>query len=300
MKAVQLANYGGIDQFSIVDVTVPTPGEGEVLMRIHASAVNPFDLLVRQGLFAQYIPLPLPAVLGGDAAGTVEALGPGVTGYQLGDRIIADFPTAGQGSHAEFSVISTSAIARLPDRLDFEQGAALPKAGLTGRQAVAALGAKAGDRVLVSGALGSVGRAAIQQLQAIGAIPVAGVRAERLDEAVALDVEAVDLADDSAGPGFDLAIATAGSATSDVLRLVRDGGRVVSVVPIAEDANSGGRVEVIQLYHQTDAGTLADVARDAADGRLVIPIAATFPLTALAEAHMAVANGAQGKVVLRH
>ncbi|MBB4858635.1 NADPH:quinone reductase-like Zn-dependent oxidoreductase [Novosphingobium chloroacetimidivorans] len=300
MKAVQLAAYGGVDQLSLAEWPRPEPGPGEVLLRIHASAVNPFDLLVREGIFAQFIPLPLPAVPGGDAAGTIEALGEGVQGYDIGDRVIADFPTAGRGSHAEFGVISVNAIAPLPDQLDFEHGAALPKAGLTGRQAVAALGVTAGERVLVSGALGSVGRAVLQQLQAIGAVPVAGVRADRLDEAAALGVEAIDLSDPADDPRFDRAIATAGSATSQLLGRVRDGGRVVSIVPVPEEDNAGGRVEVIQLYHQTDAETLAQVARDAAEGRLVIPIAATFPLEALAEAHAAVAAGARGKVVLRH
>lgn len=300
MKAVQISAYGGIERLELVDLPMPHPGAGEVLIRIAASAVNPFDLLVREGVFAQFIPLQLPAVLGGDAAGTIEAVGPGVLEYKAGDRVIADFPTNGRGSHAAFGVVSVDAIALLPDAVSFEQGAALPKAGLTGWQAAGAVGAVPGERVLVSGALGSVGRAALQRLVALGARPVAAVRAERLNEARALGVEAIELEVASAAPGFDRAIATVGSAITETIGHVRDGGRLVSIVPVPEEANPAKRVEVVQLYHQTDAPTLAAVARAAASGELIVPIAKTYPLDALGEAQQAVADGIRGKVILLH
>ena len=158
MKAIVLKSYGGVDQFATVEVSTPRPAAGQVLIRIEASAVNPFDLLLRQGFMAKFIPLPLPAVLGGDAAGTVVELGAGVTGLTVGERVVADFPANGHGAHAEYGVVAADSVARLPANLSFEQGAALVKAGLTGRQTVAALGVQAGDRVLVSGGLGAVGR----------------------------------------------------------------------------------------------------------------------------------------------
>jgi len=300
MKAVQLAAYGGVDQFQVVDLPIPTAGPGQILLKIEASAVNPFDLLVRAGYVAQFIPLPLPAILGGDAAGTVAAVGPDVTGFAIGDRIVADFPTEGRGSHAEYGVISVSAVAPLPDTLSFEQGAALPKAGLTGRQCVEALDVKPGEHVLVSGALGSVGRAAVQYLQEMGAHPVAGVRTDRLDEARALAGDAIDLAQEPAGPQYDKAISTAGPAVSHLIAHVRDGGTVVSIVPVPEGEDRAGAVTIQQLYHRTDAQTLADVATAAGEGRLVIPIARVYPLDELAAAEEAVAQGARGKVVLKH
>jgi NADPH:quinone reductase-like Zn-dependent oxidoreductase len=180
MKAVLLKSYGDIDQFEIGDIPAPKPGAGEVLIKIEASAVNPFDLILRQGFMSQYIPLPLPAVLGGDAAGTIADIGEGVEGLAVGDRVVVDFPANGKGAHAEFGLVPATSVAKLPAALSSEQGAALVKAGLTGRQTVDALGVKTGDRVLISGALGSVGRAAIQYLKQIGAQPVAGVRPERM------------------------------------------------------------------------------------------------------------------------
>jgi hypothetical protein len=193
MKAALLKSYGDVDQFEIGDIPTPKPGPGEILIKIEASAVNPFDLILRQGFMAKFIPLPLPAVLGGDAAGTISALGDGVTGFVVGDRVVADFAANGKGAHAEYGVLPATSVAKLPAGLSFEAGASLVKAGLTGRQAVEALGVKAGDRVLVSGGLGTVGRSAIQYLKQIGAQPVAGVRPERLSEGQALAGEALDI-----------------------------------------------------------------------------------------------------------
>lgn len=300
MKAALLKSYGDLDQFSIDDVPTPKPGPGEVLIKIAASAVNPFDLILRQGFMAQYIPLPLPAILGGDAAGTIAELGTGVTGWAIGDRVVADFAANGRGAHAEYGVVPASAIARLPASIDFEHGASLVKAGLTGRQTVDALSVKAGDRVLVSGGLGAVGRAAIQYLRQIGATPVAGVRPDRLAQARALAGEALDITAPATSPTFDFAISAVGPVAGHLIAHVRDGGQVASIVPVPEGANSGNRVTIHELYHRTDAATLDAVLADAASGLLVIPIAHTFALERIADAQSAVAAGAPGKVVLRH
>ncbi|MBV6848806.1 NADP-dependent oxidoreductase [Xanthomonas euvesicatoria] len=300
MKAALLKSYGGVDQFSIEDVPTPTPGPGEILIKIAASAVNPFDLLLRQGFMAQYVPLPLPAILGGDAAGTVAELGTGVTGWAVGDRVVADFAANGKGAHAEYGVLPASSIARLPASLGFEQGAALVKAGLTGRQTVDALGVKAGQRVLVSGGLGAVGRVAIQYLRQLGAQPVAGVRPQRIAEARELAGEALDITEQVDAPAFDFAISAAAPVAGHLIAQVRDGGRVVSIVPVPEGANANGRVTIQEIYHRTDAATLDAVLEAAVRGELVVPIARTFTLEQLGDAQQAVAAGAQGKIVLTH
>lgn len=300
MKAVLLKGYGGVDQLQIGELPTPRPGPGEVLIKIAASAVNPFDLILRQGYMAQLIPLTLPAVLGGDAAGTVAQLGQGVSGLAVGDRVVADFAPNGRGAHAEYGVVPATSVAKLPAQLSFEQGASLVKVGLTGRQTVDALGVKAGDRVLVSGALGSVGRVAIQYLKQIGAKPVAGVRPQRLSEGRELAGDALDITAVPSGAAFDYAISAAGPVAGLLVPHVRDGGQVASIVPTPEGANPGGRVRVHQLYHRTDAAILDAVLRDAVRGALVVPIVRVMPLSQIAEAHEIVAAGAQGKLVLMH
>lgn len=300
MKAARLRNYGGVDQLTIDDIALPKPAAGEVLIKIEASAINPFDLILRQGFMAQYIPLELPAVLGGDAAGTIAALGAGVSGFAVGERVVGDFPSNGKGAHAEYGVLPASSIAKLPANLSFEQGAALVKVGLTGRQTVDALGIRSGDRVLVSGALGMVGRAAIQYLHEIGAQPVAGVRPERLEEALSLAGEAIDITHQPTQATFDFAISTAPAVAGPLIRHVRDGGQVASIVQVPEEASTNKRVAVYELYHRTDVTTMDAVLKAAAEGRLVIPIAKTFALQEIGAAQSAVAEGVQGKVVLRH
>ena len=300
MKAARLKSYGDVDQFVIDDMPTPKPGAGEVLIKIEASAVNHFDLLIRQGYVAQFIPLELPAVLGGDAAGTVVEVGADVTGIAAGDRVIADFAANGRGAHAEYGVVPATAVAKLPANLTFEQGAALPKAGLTGRQSVDALGVRAGDRVLISGGLGAVGRAAIQYLQEIGARPVAGVRPDRLEEARQLAGEALDITQTPIDAAFDYAISAATPVAGNVIAHVRDGGQVASIVPVPEDANAGNRVTIHELYHRTDAGMLEAVADAASRGVLTIPVARIFSLDEIGAAQSAITAGVQGKIVLKH
>ena len=300
MKAALLMAYGDVGQFTLADVPTPAPAPGEVLIQIEVSAVNPFDLILRQGLMAPIIPLVLPVVLGGDAAGTIAALGEGVSGFALGDRVAADFAPNGRGANAEYGVVPASSAVRLPAHMGFEQGAALVKAGLTGRQAVEALQVQAGERVLVSGGLGSVGRVAIQYLRQIGARPVAGVRAERLAEARDVAGEAIDITRPPERAGFDRAISTVAAVAKHLVAHVRPGGRVVSIVPAPVSTPADHGVTIQQIRHRTDAATLAAVLDTAARGDLVIPIAQAFPLAQIGAAHVAVAAGSQGKVILRH
>ncbi|MGR9134891.1 NADP-dependent oxidoreductase [Rhizobium leguminosarum] len=300
MKAALLKSYGDVDQFEIGDIPTPKPGPGEILIKIEASAVNPFDLILRQGFMAKFIPLPLPAVLGGDAAGTISALGDGVTGFAVGDRVVADFAANGKGAHAEYGVLPAISVAKLPAGLSFEAGASLVKAGLTGRQTVKALGVKAGDRVLVSGGLGTVGRSAIQYLKQIGATPVAGVRPERLSEGQALAGEALDITLPVASPSFAYGISAAGPVAANLIGHISDGGTVASIVPVPEGANAADRVTIHELFHRTDAATLDAVLDAAVRGLLVIPISHTFTLEEIGAAQNAVAAGAPGKVVLKH
>jgi NADPH:quinone reductase-like Zn-dependent oxidoreductase len=300
VKAVRIHNYGDAGAFRVDEVPVPQPGPGEVLIRIHASSINHFDLMLRDGRAAQFVPLELPAILGGDAAGVVEAVGEGVTDYKQGDRVIADFASNGRGSYAEFGVAPVTAVAHLPGSVDFETGATLPKAGLTSRGAIDQLDVRPGDRVLVSGALGSVGRAAVQYLKEIGAVPVAGVRRDRLDDGIALAGEAIDIGLAPEEATFDLAISTASPASANALAHVKTGGKIFAVARLPDGVNADNRVAVVSGRHRTDPVVLQAVADAAGHGDLALPVVATLALAELADAHRMFASGVQGKIVLRH
>lgn len=300
MKAVRLQAYGDVDQFKFEDAPDPVPGHGDVLIKVAASGLNPVDLFVRQGFAVQFFPMKLPAILGIDAAGTTIALGSGVSGFSVGDRVIAHLPINGKGAHAELAVVPVAGLAKLPPNVSFVDGATLPLAGLTGRQAVAALGIQSGNRVLVSGALGAVGRTAVQYLKELGAIPVAGVRAERLAEGQAVAGEAVEIDYPPSSPIFDYAVSAAGPVAANVVKFVKDGGKLASVVQTPDEANPGGRIQVIQIMGHDDPALLQKVADAAGRGDLKIPIIRSLKLAELSKAHQALAGNPRGKIVLLH
>ena len=299
MKAARVHGYGNADMIKYDEVPKPTAGAGEILVKIEASSLNPVESYVRQGHFAQMIPLTFPFTMGLDLAGTVEAVGTGVAGFKPGDRVIGKLPINGNGSNQEYVVATPGQLAKLADSVSFSAGATLPLAGLTGRQAVDLVAPKKGDRVLVTGALGAVGRAAIQYLKEIGAVPVAVVRASRKAEAAELGVEVV-AADAGAGKAsFAGAVDTVGG---DVLlqaaALVRDGGKVITAVQVPEGANADKRVHLANCFAKDDTAMLKQIADAAGNGLLNIPIAKTLKLSQVAEGHKLLAGGqVGGKIV---
>lgn len=298
MKAVRLHAYGDVDQFHYEDVADPVAGPGQVLVKVAAVSLNPVELFQRQGYLQQYYPTELPAIQGVDLAGTVAAVGAGVTGFAVGDRVVGKLPINGRGSQAELAIATPEQLAKLPDLIDFTTGSTLPLVGLTARQAVDALGAKAGDRVLLTSALGGVGRAAVQYLKEIGAGPVAGVRAERVAEATTLAGEAIDIGAEGK-PSFDFAVDTAGQATAGAaIGLLRDSGTLAAVAGVPEGANADGRVTIANIMSTENSKTLSQIVDAAARGDLKIPVSKTFPLKDLGEAHKALAANPRGKVVI--
>jgi NADPH:quinone reductase-like Zn-dependent oxidoreductase len=299
MKAARLQAYGDIDQFRYEDVPDPVAGAGEVLIKVEASGLNPVDLYLRQGYLAQAYPMDVPAILGVDAAGTIVALGTGVAGYAVGDRVIAHLPINGRGAHAELAVVPQAGLAKLPPQVSFAAGATLPLVALTGRQSMDSLGVKRGDRLLVSGALGAVGRSAVQYLKELGAVPVAGVRASRLVEGKAIAGEALDIEQEPESASFDLAVSTSGPVAGNAVKHVRDGGKLASAAQIPEGANADGRIAIENVLGHDDPRLLQAIADAAGRGELTIPIAATFPLAELAAAHRKLAEpGVGGKVII--
>ena len=299
MKAARVHGYGDTDTIKYDEVPKPTAGGGEVLVKIEASSLNPVENYVRQGFLAQMIPLTFPFTMGLDLAGTVEAVGSGVAGFKAGDRVIGKLPINGNGSNQEYVVATPGQLAKLADNVSFAAGATLPLAGLTGRQAVDLVAPKKGDRVLVTGALGAVGRAAIQYLKEIGAVPVAVVRASRKPEAAKLGVEVV-AADAAAGKAsFAGAVDTVGGdVVLHAAALVRDGGKVITAVQVPEGANADKRVHLANFFAKDDTAMLKQIAEAAAKGLLTIPIAKTLKLSQVGEGHKLLAAGqVGGKIV---
>ena len=167
MKAIQASDYGDSGVLRLVDLEVPEPGPGEVRVRVRAAGVNPVEVYIRNGGYAAYDP-GLPYVPGFDAGGTVDAVGAGVAGLSVGDRVFA--AGAVHGSYAEYFVCPADQVGVLPAGLSYAQGASIGIPGLAAHRALFGRGhLRAGETVLVHGASGAVGQVAVQLARAAGA-----------------------------------------------------------------------------------------------------------------------------------
>jgi NADPH:quinone reductase-like Zn-dependent oxidoreductase len=165
MKAVQVHNYGGPEVLHFEDAPRPTPGSGELLIRVHAASVNAIDWKARAGYMKNVFPLPLPYIPGWDVSGIVEAIGPGVTQFKKGDEVYAvpDGARSGKGTYAEYVVVKETEAALKPKSIDHIHAAAIPVVALTAWQALFdQAGLSKGQKVLIHGAAGGVGGIAVQ------------------------------------------------------------------------------------------------------------------------------------------
>ncbi|HEY7370617.1 MAG TPA: NADP-dependent oxidoreductase [Polyangia bacterium] len=300
MRAVVLPDYGPASVLQLQTLPDPAPGPNEIAVRVAGASVNPIDWKQRSGVVRQYFPLKLPAVLGRDAAGTVAAVGPGVTAFAVGDRVMGRVPGA---AHAEIAVGPAAGWARVPAGLDLADAGALPLVLLTGAQLVEeAVDAQPGETILVTGATGSVGRVAVWAAKARGAKVWAGVRGKYRDEAAKLGADGVVALEDDAEvaglPALDgVANTVIGDAVQKVLGKLKAGGKVGSVVGEPTDAKQRGFAVKAIVTHD-DSKRLSELAQAVADGRLAVPIAKRFPLEQAAAAHELAEIGATGKVLL--
>jgi len=263
--------------------------------------VNPIDWKVRSGARQKDFPQSLPAILGRDVSGVVRAVGTGVKHFKPGDRVLA----LSNKTYAELVAVDESALAHLPVGLDIVDAAAIPLISATGEQLVR-LAAKVqnGQTVVVTGALGSVGRAAVHAAKKMGAQVIAGVRKHSLKEAESLGVAGVVAVDDGdavAALGWIDAVAdtVGGDVAAKLIAKVKPGGcfGYASVVPEGLAALHP-TVTITRVFAKPDPSKLAEFAEDVRDGKFVLPIGRRLPLSSTAEAHVLGEKGGVGKIVL--
>jgi len=298
MKAVIIEEFGGPEVLRVGDKDLPEPGTGQVRVRVRAAGVNGIDAAIRSGAAQQMFPTELPAVPGVEVAGTVDAVGPNVDGLAVGDEVLG---FADGGGYAEYALATT--VAPKPAGLGWAEAAALPVAAETAIRVLNTLEVARGDTVLIHGAAGGVGTVAVQialsrgaavvgtaseanhdYVRALGAAPV--VYGEGLVERVrAVAPGGIDAVFDAAGRG----------ALPDSIELRGGKSRIVT---IADPAAFGLDIP-FSGEAARDAGTLAEVARQAADGLLRVTVGETYPLEEASAAQESVATGhGRGKVVL--
>jgi NADPH:quinone reductase-like Zn-dependent oxidoreductase len=300
MKAAVIHGYGGPEVLRYEDYPDPVAGPGEVLVRVAAASINPIDTFERAGLTKHWNPLQFPAVLGWDLAGSVVRVGPGVSGFAAGDRVLA----WAYHTYAELCAVKADLLARVPPGMNVADAAVLPLVTVTGSQVISVTsGAKAGQRVLVSGALGGVGRAAVYTAKQLGAVVIAGVRRKQLEGAGKLGADEVVALDDTAAfnglaPVDVVANTVRGKTAQQLLGKVKPGGVFASVTGAPDNAQEFPSVRIATLVSKKDADTLQRMADAVAAGKLIIPIDRRLPLSDAAEGHAAVERGGVGKVLL--
>lgn len=299
MKAVVLNGYGDVEQLELREVDEPAFGPRQIKVKVVGASINPVDWKIRKGEMRSLLPLHLPVILGRDVSGEVVAVGSEVTEFRVGDRVMGLV----LHGYAELVVAPAEAFTKVPEELDLERAGALPLVGLTGTQLVdEAVGVRAGERLLITGAVGSVGRVAVFTAKQRGAQIVAGVRSRQREEAEKLDVDEIVALDDPAEierlrPVDALADTVNGKTVASLLDKVKPGGIVGTVLnPPLGAKEQGLRVHAIMAH--PDPKQLANIAEAAASGALVLPIERRFPLAqAPAAQHVAEAGGV-GKVLL--
>ncbi|WP_309067336.1 NADP-dependent oxidoreductase [Microbacterium sp.] len=307
MKAVRFHETGGPEVLRYEDVERPTPGPGDVRIRVAGSAFSPADGGMRGGFLP--IPITLPHIPGYDVSGTIDALGDGVDGLRVGEDVVGFLPMAADGSAAQFVIAPAQALVKAPTSIPLADAAGLPSVGLTASQSLFEAGRlTAGQRVLINGAGGPVGGYAVQLAKRAGAyvIATASPRSRRIVEAAGAD-EIIDHTETSLREAvtepvdvlLNLAPITPDGFAA-LVPLVRDGGAVVSTTPTVPTPGDEARgVRAVTIFVHPDADVLSDLVSLIDSGELHVEIARRVPLSELPALHaQADAGQVHGKVVI--
>jgi NADPH:quinone reductase-like Zn-dependent oxidoreductase len=303
MQAIQISEYGTNEVVKLIDTAVPTPGENEVLVKVHTAGINPIDWKIRAGAGAR-LGLTLPIMLGGEIVGRIEKVGSAVSTFKAGDIIYGMVKT---GAFAEYAVAKESDIVLKPKDLTDQQAAAIPLAGLTAWQSLFDLAnLSEGQRILITGASGAVGSLAVQFAKSTAAyvIGTASAKNEAFVRGIGADefinYEAQNFQD--LVREIDVVFDTVGGETFESSFLtVKKGGIVVSSVAFPNDELSKKfGIENKRVFCKPESAQLTQISRWFEGGKLKARVAQVFPLARIKDALALSESGrANGKIVLQ-
>jgi NADPH:quinone reductase-like Zn-dependent oxidoreductase len=311
VKAAVHERFGGPDVLEVRDISQPVPGPGEVLVRVHAAAINPKDALVRGGKFRRMSGSDFPKLTGLDYAGSIAALGPGVSGFAVGEAVFGMLNGWNGGTCAEYVLAKVGEFAAKPARLDFAEAAAIPLAALTALQALRDLGRIGpGSRVCIHGASGGVGLFAVQLAKALGGHVTAlcGAAAAGLVRSLGAD-EVLDYKTQPPAAltqRFDCFFDVFGNQSfAGMRRCLAPRGMYISTVPSRRNLIDhlrtrfwpGRRARLVVV--KSKRADLETLARWTGEGKLRGVIAARFPLTEIRRAHEQIqTKRTHGKIII--
>ena len=302
-RAVKFDHYGGLEVLEVVDVPRPIPGPGQVLVRVKAAGINPGEISIRKGVFAERWPAKFPSGQGSDFAGVVDETGRGVAKFAKGDEVIGF--THERASQAEYVVVDAGNLVPRPANVSWEQAGGLFVAGTTAFAAVRAVDLKAEDTVVVSGAAGGVGAIAVQLARNAGA-KVIGLAGEGNQQwlrghgviPVLYGDGVEDRIGSASGGKVDAFIDTFGGGYVELaIKLGVPPDRINTIIDFAAAEKYHVKAEGSQAA--ANAEVLGQLAGLIAAGRLEIPIAKVFPLSKVREAYQELEQRhTRGKIVL--
>ncbi len=301
MRAVRFHEYGGSDKLVVESLPRPKPKEGEVVVKVLYAGVNPVDWKIRAGYLKDFMPLALPFIPGIDFSGSIEEVGPEVSGFKAGDRVFG----IATGAYSEFAVASASDIAPMPDGVADDVAATVPVGALTAWQAIEDARVSSGETVVVQGAAGGVGSFAAQFAKLKGAHVVAVASGANTEFLRALGVDrVVDYTAEQPASTVSAVDAVIDTVGGDVLEqsygLLRSGGRVVTVAGQhnQEKAKEHG-VEALQSGRGS-AEKLGEIAKLLSSGKLTARVGEVFDLSKAADAHDLSQTGhGRGRILLK-
>ncbi len=302
MHAQVITEYGGVDVLRLSEVATPVPGRGEVRVRVAYVSLNPIEWKIRSGAFAAMLPMTFPIILGNEVSGVVDQLGQDVEGFQVGDRV-AGFVRG--GGDAEYVLTTPDRLAVVPDALTLRRAAVLPQGVETARRSLGLLKVAAGETVLINGAAGSVGSAAVQILVEQGVTVIGTASAPNHDYLRSLGATPVEYGEGlldqlaAAAPhGVDAALDCGAHGFVDQALTVLPAERIITIADFSATARgvqlAGG--DPLDLY----ADSFRSVLPLAAEGHFTTEVAAELPLADLASAQrMSETGHLRGKILVR-
>ena len=307
MKAVRIHEFGGPEVLSIDEIPVPQPAPDEVLIKVHATSVNPVDWKIREGQRKEKFPGKLPLTLGWDVSGTIEALGEKVSAFRKGDEVYGRPDPTKNGAYAEYIVVKANIISIKPTSIGHTEAAAVPLAGLTAWQALFDHGLlKAGQKVLIHAAAGGVGTYAVQFAKWKGAYVIGTASSanvdflKRLGADEVIDYKMEDF--ETALSDVDLVLDTIGGETQlKSLTILKAGGRLITtLMPEFVAEAKAKNVHLIGFMAQSIPDQLTEIATLIDSGKVKPIIEKVLPFTSARQAQTESEQGhTRGKIVLQ-
>lgn len=314
MKAMIIENFGGPEQLRLEEIEKPIPGNGEILIRIFYTAVNPVDWKIREGLLKDRLPHHFPMILGWDAAGKIEEVGNEVTHFQVGDEVYAYCrkPDIQWGTYAEYIALNAKNVALKPKNITFAQAAALPLVALTAWQALFDVGGlKKGEKILIHAGAGGVGSLAIQFAKNVGAkvyttaSQINHEYVKQLGADVPIDYKKDNFASHikmNEPKGVDMVFDTVGKETLEQsIPLIKEGGRLVSIVQNSCPKLCNERqIQFSYVFVRPNGEQLKEISHLIEEGKVIVPQTEEMQLSEAAIAQEINKKGhTRGKIILK-